>query len=409
MLEILQNFITTHYDLLVYLAIPIISGIVGWGTNILAIHMTFYPLEFVGIKPIGWQGIIPMKAGIMAGKSVDLLTESLINIEEQFSQIKPEIVAKEVRPVLKRLSAEIMDDVMRQEMPLLWAATPKLIKKQVYNQTGNGMPEVVSAMMQEVKVNINELFDLKEMVVSALVQDKELLNQIFLQCGAEEFKFIKRSGFYFGFLFGIFQMLIWYLYPADWILPVAGLLVGYLTNFLALKLIFEPLEPKKIGPFTLQGLFIKRQADVSKEYSKMIADRIMTSSKIFDSILEGKTSRPKLEAIVAKHVSNAVDMSAGILKPFYRLARGDFRFTEIKEYAVARFMLELPGSIRHMLGYAEEALDIENTMAEKMNALPPSEYVGVLRPAFQEDEWKLILTGAILGGIAGVLQLVLLF
>ena len=27
----------------------------------------------------------------------------------------------------------------------------------------------------------------------------------------------------------------------------------------ALKLIFEPVEPRKIGPFVLQGLFLKRQ------------------------------------------------------------------------------------------------------------------------------------------------------
>ena len=56
-----------------YGLIPIISGIVGWATNVLALRMTFYPLEFKGIPPyLGWQGIIPSKAGIMAGKAVNL-------------------------------------------------------------------------------------------------------------------------------------------------------------------------------------------------------------------------------------------------------------------------------------------------------------------------------------------------
>ena len=52
--------------------IPVASAIVGWATNWVALKMTFYPLEFRGIPPwLGWQGIIPSKAGKMAGIFVD--------------------------------------------------------------------------------------------------------------------------------------------------------------------------------------------------------------------------------------------------------------------------------------------------------------------------------------------------
>ena len=65
-------------ELLLYASIPIVSAIVGWGTNVLAIYMTFYPIEFVGIPPfLGWQGIIPSKARKMASKTVDLMTAKL--------------------------------------------------------------------------------------------------------------------------------------------------------------------------------------------------------------------------------------------------------------------------------------------------------------------------------------------
>jgi uncharacterized membrane protein YheB (UPF0754 family) len=68
-------------------------------------------------------------------------------------------------------------------------------------------------------------------------------------------------------------------------------------------------------------------------------------------------------------------------------------------------MEELPEHIRLIFDYAEEALDIEDTLREKMQSLSPPVLVSFLRPVFQEDEWKLILVGAILGGIAGLLQL----
>ncbi len=405
--DFIIQFWQAYGPVIVYLLIPIISGIVGWGTNVLAIHMTFYPLEFVGIKPpIGWQGIIPMKAGIMAGKSVDLMTESLIDIKEQFSRIDPERVAVEMENSLKKLSAEIIDDVARTEAPMIWKTTPKLVKRQIMNRITEDLPPVVEGFMTDIRDHIEDLFDLKQMVIKELTTDKELLNQIFLQVGDEEFAFIKRSGFYFGFFFGLIQMTVWYFFPIWWILPLAGVLVGYITNFLALKLIFEPLEEKRVGPYKLQGLFIKRQKEVSTEYAKMIAERILTTSKIFDTMITGPASDRMIE-MIRKHVSKAIDEHAGLTKSFFTFTGGSGRVEEIKAFAAERFYAELPLSIRHTLGYAEEALDIENTIREKMIELPPADYVGVLRPAFQEDEWKLILTGAILGGIAGALQLFL--
>jgi hypothetical protein len=44
-----------------------------------------------------------------------------------------------------------------------------------------------------------------------------------------------------------------------------------------------------------------------------------------------------------------------------------------------------------------------------MNAMSPKDFVGVLRPAFEEEEWILILVGAVLGGIAGFAQWALVF
>ncbi|MEL6590985.1 MAG: hypothetical protein AAFQ68_12935, partial [Bacteroidota bacterium] len=47
-----------------YASIPFVSAIVGWGTNIIALKMTFYPVRFWGVWKIGWQGIIPSRAGV---------------------------------------------------------------------------------------------------------------------------------------------------------------------------------------------------------------------------------------------------------------------------------------------------------------------------------------------------------
>ena len=58
--------------------------------------------------------------------------------------------------------------------------------------------------------------------------------------------------------------------------------------------------------------------------------------------------------------------------------------------------------------YATEALDIRDTIVTKMRRLTRVEYEALLRPAFRQDEWKLIAVGAFIGAVIGELQVLLL-
>lgn len=389
--------------------IPVISALVGWITNVLALRMTFYPLEFIGIPPyLGWQGIIPSKAGTMAGKAVDLITTNLVRMEDQFANIDAQRVVKEMAPELDRVSKKIIEEVMAAQAQTLWLTLPKYVKEQLYQTVAEDLPVTVEELMREIKMNISEFFDLRGMVISTLVRDKNLLNQIFIKCGEEEFKFIERSGAYFGFVFGLIQMVIWYFYQPWWLLPLAGVIVGYATNWVALKLIFSPLYPWKLGPWRIQGLFIKRQKEVSREYAKIVANEILTSPKIFDSIFFGTNSQ-KVSRLIHRHVTKVVDLAAGSSKDLIQMISGKNKYQVIKNIAFSSFMEDLRITISGVFNYAEEALDLENTLGSKMQALPALEFSGFLRPVFQEDEWKLIAVGAVLGGMAGLIQYYLLF
>lgn len=403
--------------------IPIVAAFVGWVTNVIAIKMTFYPIEFMGwelipvVRPvghkkrglqrIGWQGIIPSKAKKIAGISVDLLTSKLVSVEEEFGKIDPSIVAKEMEPTLHRLSKKIINEAMTEQIPLMWKVLPERRKKAIYESAAKEFPLVTEAIMTDVRDNIGELFDLKTMAVESLTKNKSLLNELFLKCGKDEFKFIERSGIYFGFLFGLIQMFIWMYYPVWWILPVGGLFVGFATNWLALKMIFQPVNPINLGLIKIQGLFIKRQKEVAVEYAKIVAGSILTVPKIFERLLNS-TNSDKMVNIVKSHVEAGVDNTAGFNRSLIQISSGTKRYESIKQIAFERFMEELPKSIKEIFDYADSALDIETTLREKMAALPPKDFVGVLRPAFQEDEWILILVGTALGCVAGFLQLFLL-
>jgi uncharacterized membrane protein YheB (UPF0754 family) len=394
---------------LTLLSIPLISAIVGWSTNFLAVKMMFYPIEFIGIKPfLGWQGLIPAKRKEMAEIEVELVLGKLLSVQELAAKIDPKELTNAMQRRLKQVLRKIVNDVMRECAPQLWAALPVQGKNLVYARLEADIPNVVSKVVNDFKHNIEEIVDIKELVVSKLVESPELINEIFLKSGEKEFPFIERSGFWFGLLFGLPTMLVWMVLPQWWVLPLGGLIVGYLTNWIALKIIFEPKHPIKFMGFTFQGMFLKRQDEVSRVYSDIIESKLMTSQNIMEIALHGSGSAQLLE-LMELHVNDAIERYVAFVQPYFALGVGSESYYKMKDLASKRIFEDSEKYMPYAYEYTNNALHIGDDLCARMQALSPEEFEGVLRPAYEADEWKLIITGAFLGMGAGFMQLYFVF
>lgn len=395
------------YQNYLLLAIPITSGIVGWATNFLAVKMMFYPIEFIGIRPIfGWQGLIPMKRREMAEIEVELVLGKLLSVQELADRLDPEMLTTFVDRRLKQVLRRIVNQVMEESAPTLWASLPVQGKNLVYKRIEADIPNVVRKMIDDLKHNIDEILDIKELVVKLLVDQPELINEIFLKAGEKEFPFIEKSGLYFGFLFGLVTLGVWTVYPVWWVLPAGGLLVGYLTNWIAIKIIFEPQQPINVLGFKFQGMFLKRQKEVSRVYSDIIEAKVINTKNITQIVLNGSGSEQLLE-LIELHVNDAIERYVAIAQPYFALGVGSAQYYKMKKLAAQQIFDNTEKYMHYANEYADKALRVGDDLCERMQQLSPEEFEGVLRPAYEADEWKLILTGAILGMIAGFMQLYL--
>ncbi|GAB3032243.1 DUF445 domain-containing protein [Bowmanella dokdonensis] len=394
---------------LTLLSIPLISALVGWFTNFLAVKMMFYPLEFVGIRPfLGWQGLIPAKRRKMAEIEVELVLGKLLSVEEIVNRLDAVQLTLAIERRLKQVLRRIVNEVMQESAPTLWSALPVQGKNLVYQRIEMDIPNVVAKMVRDFQQNIGEILDIRELVIEHLADDPELINEIFLKSGAKEFPFIERSGLYFGFLFGLPTMFIWHYMQNWWILPLGGLIVGYATNWIAIKIIFEPKRPTKVGGFTIQGMFLKRQKEVSRVYAEIIEKKLLNSQSITRAILKGSGSAQLLE-LIELHVNDAIERYVAVAQPYFALSVGSKDYFAMKELAIKRLFDDSDKFLHYAHGYANQALSIGSDLRQKMEALSPEEFEGVLRPAYKQDEWKLIVVGALLGMAAGFAQLYFVF
>jgi len=160
---------------------------------------------------------------------------------------------EEIRP--------IVDRVMEREQPRLWRELPRALRELVYTRVETQLPEIVNHLTDQIAEHIEQLVDVKLMVIRRF--DPELANRVFLDMGQRELRFIQNFGFVFGFLLGIPVAVLTHFLTAWWILPVLGVLVGYITNWVALWMIYEPAYPHRYGPVRIQGLFVRCHPEVA--------------------------------------------------------------------------------------------------------------------------------------------------
>lgn len=390
------------------LSIPVVAAIIGYVTKLVAIRMMFQPIDFVGVRPyFGWQGIVPRRAARMASIAVDTMTRDLISAGEVVQRLDPTRVAQELAEPMRRATEDITREIMAEFQPGLWDAMPEPMRRLLISRVQAETPRMTASVLAEIQHDVDAVFDLKEMVITNLVTDKALLNRIFQEAGKKEFRFIARSGIYFGGVIGLLQMTLWVLFHEPLIMPLFGLIVGWFTDWLALKMIFNPKEPVRILGIEWQGLFLKRRKEVAADYGALIADEIITPHKVIEAILRGPLS-DRVFALVRKQVQAALDRNTGLAKPLVVFTVGSTRYQQMKRTITAKVMQRLPETMTYVEDYARETMDIRNLLVRKMQHLDELQFEALIRPAFEQDEWILITVGAVLGFVMGEAQALVL-
>ncbi|VVJ14999.1 Uncharacterised protein [Amycolatopsis camponoti] len=392
-----------HWPL--YVSIPVVAALIGYGTKLVAIRMMFQPVEFIGVKPfLGWQGIVPKRAARMASIACDTMTEQLIEPAEVVARLDASRIAQEIEKPLLAGVEDIVREVAGHYQPGLWESLPVRVQRLVIERVQHESPRMVAAVLDLIKSDVDSVFDLKGMVVTSLVKDKRLLNRIFQEAGAKEFKFIARSGLVFGGAIGVIQMVAWILFKFPLIMPLFGLFTGWFTDWLALRMIFYPIEPKRYFGVEWQGLFLKRRAEVAEAYGALIAQEIITPHNVIEAILHGPLS-DRVLALIQRQLDREL---GSVARPLLVFAVGSRKYQDVKLAIAEQIMSRLPETMRYIEDYATDAMDIRNVLVSKMKELSPHEFERLLRPAFEQDEWILIATGAVLGFAVGEGQVLLL-
>lgn len=187
-------------------------------------------------------------------------------------------------------------------------------------------------------------------------------------------------------------------------IPVIAALIGWFTNFIAIKMLFWPRKKFRIGPLTLQGIFPKRQKAVAEKIGKLVSDELLSVRDIKEKINQPQTLsmiNRKVESKIDEYLTNTFPanyplMALFVSKKAKSRLKNDF-LQEVDNLA--------PQIVEQYLANMEGHLNIEHIIKEKISLLSPAKLEALIMQLLKKEFRFIEMVGALLGFIIGLAQL----
>lgn len=383
--------------------LPVVGAIIGYTTKSIAVQMVFRPSRFVGIGPIGWQGVVQRRAPKFAAGIADTITGSAVDINELFERVDSEEIAALLAPVLDEVAPDLARDIVEALRPGTYDTLDRQARTDVTAALLRSLPETMVHAIDEIRPHLPDLLDVRGLVVDLLSGDNaDRLARLCRKLGQRELRFLIWYGAALGFLIGLVEVAFYATIERWWLLPLIGAVDGLVNNWLAIQMIFRPLERTVyLGIFPYQGLFAARQAEIAHDYAVMMATEVLTLDNLAARLTQGDVPARLLQLVgpgIDEHLADQVRRIArdiGAPPP----DRGS-----LLPVLAQRVMPALAPAMPAVGGYIEKRLDLATTLEERLAAMPKVEFERVLRGIFEEDEATLIILGGVIGGAIGLLQ-----
>lgn len=185
------------------------------------------------------------------------------------------------------------------------------------------------------------------------------------------------------------------------ILTIVGGLIGWITNILAIKLLFRPIKPIKIPILNIEilGLIPKRKNEIAANIGEVISNELLSIDDILDQAFKNSNGENFNSYIIDK-IKNIINEKLNIIPMPFRMMASPY-IDEILNKEVPSAINEISADL---LTKAKENVNIQEIVEEKINELDLEKLEDIIIKVAKKELKHIEILGLVLGAIIGVLQ-----
>jgi uncharacterized membrane protein YheB (UPF0754 family) len=190
------------------------------------------------------------------------------------------------------------------------------------------------------------------------------------------------------------------------LLPLIAAAIGWLTNYVAIKMLFHPREPLNLGFFTLQGLFPKRKDELAQKLGEIVARDLISVEELIER-LKSEKNQAIIRDFLDERLEHFLETRFRQVLPKVSMWISSRALQKVKLILLAEFMEQLPKLLDQVAGREARAINVEKIVADKVKDFSPDQLEKMLHDILAKEFRMIELLGAVLGFLIGCVQVAL--
>lgn len=187
-------------------------------------------------------------------------------------------------------------------------------------------------------------------------------------------------------------------------MPLVGGAIGYLTNRVAVKMIFRPIQPRRILGVRVQGLIGRRQEEIASSIGRVVGAHLISHEDVvaaFESL--------DLEQLVDGAVARGLQPKVAELRrlPLVGNFLTDERVADLRAHFVRAMVTDKDSLLEQLEQAVEKGLDIQEVVTRKVREFPVERLEALILEVASRELRAIEFFGAVLGAVVGLVQAVL--
>ena len=190
-----------------------------------------------------------------------------------------------------------------------------------------------------------------------------------------------------------------------WLLsiPIISGFIGWVTNWVAIKMLFHPRNPVNVLGMTIHGIFPKRQKQFAEKLGKLVSNELLSFSEIEQKIINPSNLK-KMMPLVEAHVDDFLRHKLKDVFPVISMFIGDKTINELKGFFMTELEALFPILMQRYMKNLQEELDLEQIVIEKVSGFSSDKLEEILMGIMSKEFRFVEILGGVLGFLIGLIQ-----
>lgn len=190
------------------------------------------------------------------------------------------------------------------------------------------------------------------------------------------------------------------------LIPLISAFIGWFTNWIAIKMLFHPREPRKILGITFHGIFPKRQRQFAEKLGKLVSSELLSFSEIENKITD-PANIAKMMPLIEEKIDTFLKEKLSSVFPMLSMFIGQNTINQLKTVFMKELEVIFPELIGSYMKNLESQLDLEKIVTEKVYGFSSDKMESILNQIMSKEFRFVELIGGVLGLIIGIFQVLI--